>query len=343
MDPRTAIVAIQLQLGDIAEILEDLQDTQKPADNERASLKTIQQDLVQQLATLEGQVLVIKLLKAEFGQRAAYKKLLEEERQAVKDHQFALSLEEMSTNDTNHTSHTDHKAHFNAADTVDDDPQWEMAKDLYKSAFKGDNIHPRLEEEPVPCLATDGAKLHEVCTSAAEPANTEVLGSKTFTKCNACMEIVAVKNTLRLQCQHTYCRACLVDLFTNTISDTTLFPPRCCRVPIPLSTCRTMLSKEYIKEFDLKVEELATPNPTYCANADCSEFIQTKYIVSDVAKCVFCKDKTCAQCKQRSHKGLCPSDPHVQLLMDVAKRSKWQQCTKCNKMEELTQGCFHMT
>jgi hypothetical protein len=137
MDPRTAIVAIQLQLGDIAEILEDLQDTQKPADNERASLKTIQQDLVQQLATLEGQVLVIKLLKAEFGQRAAYKKLLEEERQAVKDHQFALSLEEMSTNDTNHTSHTDHKAHFNAADTVDDDPQWEMAKDLYKSAFKG--------------------------------------------------------------------------------------------------------------------------------------------------------------------------------------------------------------
>lgn len=74
------ILAIQLQLEDIAEILNDLQGTQKLADNDHASLETIQRGLVQQLATLEGQVLVIKLLEAEFDQRAAYKKLLDEER-----------------------------------------------------------------------------------------------------------------------------------------------------------------------------------------------------------------------------------------------------------------------
>jgi hypothetical protein len=29
--------------------------------------------------------------------------------------------------------------------------------------------------------------------------------------------------------------------------------------------------------------------------------------------------------------------------MDMARRSRWQQCTKCNNMVELEQGCFHMT
>jgi hypothetical protein len=29
-------------------------------------------------------------------------------------------------------------------------------------------------------------------------------------------------------------------------------------------------------------------------------------------------------------------------LMDLAKRSNWQQCTKCSNMVELTRGCFHM-
>ncbi|KAH6633709.1 hypothetical protein C7974DRAFT_309160 [Boeremia exigua] len=155
--------------------------------------------------------------------------------------------------------------------------------------------------------------------------------------------MVPKKNTLHLHCTHTYCRTCLLDLFTSSISTPTLFPPRCCKQTIPLETCRVMLPKELVKDFDLKVDELATPNPTYCANADCSKFIRPKDITGDIATCVFCKGKTCAQCKNKGHDGLCPSDPHVQLLMDAAKRSKWQQCTKCSNMVELAQGCFHMT
>lgn len=79
------------------------------------------------------------------------------------------------------------------------------------------------------------------------------------------MEVVPSTDTLHLQCSpepHAYCRTGLLDLFTCAISNPTLFPPRCRKTDIPLDICRIMLLRALIKEFDLKVEELATPNPT---------------------------------------------------------------------------------
>ncbi|PSN67710.1 hypothetical protein BS50DRAFT_457483, partial [Corynespora cassiicola Philippines] len=164
--------------------------------------------------------------------------------------------------------------------------------------------------------------------------------------CSACMEIVPTTNTLQLQYKpepHTYCRTCLTVLFENAITDTSLFPPKCCRLPIPLESCRALLSSSLLKEFDLKVEELASPNPTYCSNLECGQFIRLKDIRANVGKCRFCEETTCVSCKSAEHEGLlCPSDPHVQLLMDVAKRSKWQECSRCKNLVELVQGCYHM-
>ena len=343
MDPLTAKVAIQLQLADIADLLDSLySDDPTPQGDERASLETIQRDLTQQLSLLEGQVLVIKILKNEYSERVAFKKLLEEERQAVSDHQLAMRLAGIATGAANAAFDVDYEAQLREAKDTDQDEQWEMAKNLYAAAF---------EETPSQPAFADRAPLHGVRTApAGQPSiggtESKILDSHALVKCVSCMEIVSTRKTLRLQCNpepHTYCRSCLLDLFTSAITNTTLFPPRCCKVVIPLDTCRAMLPKELIKDFDLKVEELATPNPTYCANAGCSKFIQPKSIKDDVGICAFCKQTTCTQCKNQEHSGLCPSDPHVQLLMDAAKRSKWQQCTKCKNMVELAQGCFHMT
>ncbi|KAF3040566.1 hypothetical protein E8E11_000394 [Didymella keratinophila] len=344
MDPQTVKLAIQLQLEGIADLLDSLYDDGEPVQgDERASLHTIQQDLQQQLTLLEGQVLVINILKDEYNERVAFKKLLDDEKQAVSDHQLAMRLAGMSIGTADAAFSADYEAQLDQADEEDDDAQWEMAKELYASAFDGDKVRPALEGGPVQPITANRAPPHGIRIVAEAPKEKDVLGSKNLVMCNACMEIVSIKTTLRLQCDHTYCRTCLLDLFTSSIANPILFPPRCCKLPIPLDTCRVMLAKDLIKDFDLKVEELATPNPTYCANADCSKFIRSKDIKNDVGHCVFCKSTTCVQCKNQSHTGLCPSDPHVQLLKDVAKRSKWQQCTECNNMVELAQGCFHMT
>jgi len=340
MNPHTAKIAIQLQLADIADLLDSLYgDGESAQGDERASLQTIQHDLQQQLTLLEGQVLVINILKDKYDERVAFKKFLDDEKQAVSDHQLAMRLAGMSIGAADAAFSADYEAQLNQAND-DSETQWEMAKELYASAFDGDKVRPALEGGLVQPITANRAPLHRIRIVAEAPKEKDVLGSKDLIMCNACMEIVSTKTTLRLQCDHTYCRTCLLDLFTSSIANPTLFPPRCCKSPIPLDTCRVMLPKELIKDFNLKVEELATPNPTYCANADCSKFTRSKDIKNDVGHCVFCKSTTCVQCKNQSHTGLCPSDPHVQLLMDAAKRSKWQQCTKCNNMVELAQGCF---
>jgi hypothetical protein len=294
-------------------------------------------------------------VESEFNERIAFQKLLDEEAQAVNDHELALHLAGLSTSDSGHASRAEYKAQLAAASTCNDttqpetanhqyEPGVDLVRDLYKStlrtakrlyasAFGESTIQPASSE-------TDSAHCQDI---AFEPTDPESVGSENLAKCNVCMEVTSPENTLHLQCEHIYCHACLVTLYTSAVADATLFPPRCCKLPIPLDTCRMVLPKGLIKEFDLKVEELATPNPTYCANAHCAKFIRPGKIVSDVASCVFCKEKTCVRCKSQSHEGLCPSDPHVKLLIDVAKRSKWQKCSNCNNMVELSQGCFHMT
>ncbi|KZM25640.1 zinc ion binding [Ascochyta rabiei] len=354
MDPQTAKVAIQLQLADLADLLDSLyNDNEVPEGDERASIEMIQRDLTHQLSLLEGQVLVIKILKDEYNERVAFNKLLDDERQAVSDHQLAMSLAGIPVGPADAAFSANYEAQLREAEDNDQDEQWEMAKDLYASAFGAadeDSIQHAPEGGPIQPVVANRPLLRGVRTAPSKQTkgdtNSKILGSDAFTKCNACMEIVPSKNVLRLQCApelHSYCRTCLLDLFTSAIENPTLFPPRCCRVVIPLDTCRTMLPREMVKKFDLKVDELATPNPTYCANAGCSKFIRPKDITNGIGVCVFCKHKTCAQCKSQEHTGLCPSDPHVQLLMDAAKRSKWQQCTRCNNMVELAHGCFHMT
>jgi E3 ubiquitin-protein ligase RNF144 len=337
MDTATAKLAVELQLRDISDLLDGLYDENElPEGDERLSFQVTQRDLYQQLQILEGQTLVFKILREEHNNRVAFSRLLEEERRAAADHQLAMRLAGMTNSDPEVKQGADYEANLCEPSECDIDEQWDMAKELYATAFEKETA----DREPLNGIRT--VKAGEVKANS----KSKILGSKDLTKCCSCMEAVPSKATLTLACKpeaHTYCRACLVDLFTSAISNPTLFPPRCCRLPIPLDTCRATLPKELIKKFDLKVEELATPNPTHCSNPDCSEFISPKNIKAEVGNCVYCKDKTCARCKNAAHKGLCPSDPHVQLLMDFAKRSKWQQCTKCKNMVELIQGCFHMT
>ena len=337
MDPETAKVAVELQLADINDLFDGLYNEEDiPDGDSRTSFQIMQQDLKQQLQILEGQLLLLKILREEHENRLAFSRLLEQEKQAVADHQLAIRIAGHTVSESDVKQSSDYEASLRRVPESCTDEQWDMARELYAAAFE------RLPGDRAPPNAIQTVEASDVKSST----KAMILGSETLTKCCACMEVVSSNNTIALECKpeaHTYCRVCLIDLFASAIDNTSLFPPRCCRLPVPLETCRVMLPKELVKSFDLKVEELATPNPTYCSNAECSKFIRSKEMKADVGSCVFCKHKTCLRCKGAEHNGLCPSDPHVQLLMDVARRSRWQQCTKCNNMVELEQGCFHMT
>ncbi|KAG7286790.1 hypothetical protein NEMBOFW57_009106 [Staphylotrichum longicolle] len=134
-----------------------------------------------------------------------------------------------------------------------------------------------------------------------------------------------------------------IDLFQASLSDESLFPPRCCGQPIPLDSCRAHLPAKLAGEFLAKKTEMETPNRTYCHQATCSAFISQQFIDGEVGTCVRCSKTTCVLCKRASHEGDCPHDPAAQELLRVAAENGWQRCYSCRRLVELDHGCNHMS
>lgn len=170
------------------------------------------------------------------------------------------------------------------------------------------------------------------------------------TKCASCFEWYSIFEVLKLSCKrkddtefHAYCKACLEGLFDASISDSSLFPPRCCANIIPLFLCKPFIRPETAQRYIEKKEELDTPDPIYCSNPDCAKWIRPTHIQAGIATCQKCEQKTCTTCKTKQHQGLCPEDTGVKKLLGFAEQKKWKTCPKCKNMVELSRGCYHIT
>ncbi|KAK4226406.1 hypothetical protein QBC38DRAFT_230656 [Podospora fimiseda] len=146
-------------------------------------------------------------------------------------------------------------------------------------------------------------------------------------------------------CNHGYCQDCLESLFRASITDETLFPPRCCGQPIPLDTSQALLPRSLVQEFTEKRVEFETPNRIYCFQPTCSAFIPPNRIEQTVAACPKCFCRTCTICKGVAHPASveCPDDPSVQQMNELADQMGWQKCRQCGRVIELNTGCNHIT
>lgn len=164
-------------------------------------------------------------------------------------------------------------------------------------------------------------------------------------RCVACGDEKEFFEVARVPCKnrHEYCRDCLAQLFQLSMTDETLFPPRCCSEPIPLDQVRFFLPSQLAKDFEAKEPELSTKNRTYCHDQACSTFVPAHAIDNDIATCPKCRRTTCTMCKQPSHMGDCPQDTALQQFIDTANANQYQRCYQCNRFVELDHGCNHMT
>ncbi|TAQ85458.1 hypothetical protein B7494_g6206 [Chlorociboria aeruginascens] len=112
-------------------------------------------------------------------------------------------------------------------------------------------------------------------------------------RCEACREEKPFFDLARVPCRHEYCRDCLGELFHASMTDESLFPPRCCGQPITVARVRIFLKSKLVQEFEKKKIELETPNRTYCWVSTCSAFIHTMSIDGDVGACQDCGERTC--------------------------------------------------
>ncbi|KAI1138651.1 hypothetical protein F5Y05DRAFT_413273 [Hypoxylon sp. FL0543] len=161
--------------------------------------------------------------------------------------------------------------------------------------------------------------------------------------CEACRDEKHFAELARAPCQHEYCGKCLTQIFQNATNDESLFPPRCCKQPIPLNQSLAFLAAGVVQEFRQKALEYSTPRRTYCHSNRCNVFILPTNYANDIATCNKCGSRTCMLCKGASHIGDCPNDERLQQVLQLAQEQHWQRCQNCWALVELIVGCNHMT
>lgn len=164
-----------------------------------------------------------------------------------------------------------------------------------------------------------------------------------LTRCVACTDEFRPENIIKAACQHRYCRDCLENLFRSSMKDETLYPPRCCKKPIPVENASEILPRELSREFINRREEFETKDKTYCHRPQCSAFIRPYTINGNLARCPRCREATCVECKNKWHFGNCPRDEGVQQLLATAETNNWKRCPECKRVIELAHGCYHIT
>jgi hypothetical protein len=202
---------------------------------------------------------------------------------------------------------------------------------MYLSEEKGIELFGQYEEQ------------HEVGESSTSQTRSDIARKPVNRQCTACGDMKKYFDVISGPCRHEYCRDCLRELFELSFTDESLFPPRCCRRPIPVSSVEIFLTKIIKQRFEERTIECSTPNRTYCSSSRCSRFIRADEIEGDTATCTSCGTTTCTVCKAAGHVGECPHDTALHAVVDLANTENWQRCYSCRSIVQLEVGCNHIT
>ncbi|KAK3207237.1 hypothetical protein GRF29_103g279961 [Pseudopithomyces chartarum] len=283
LDPVSAKLAIQLQLDDVCDILRE----SEVGSDEYAAFEAMQISFQEIAQVLEGQCIALSMLRREHDARLEFEKLVQEERQAVDDHNEALRLDGLEStalgtspgdlgNPIDTSTGAEEKSDSIFQKGYLDTEELIGPLQNYPSIFDSDNngygnpswVTGRVSAAPfIPRAGPSKGK---------GKAKADAIGDRSsHGVCSACMEQHPRFDLLELACKrkdettsHAYCRTCLNDLFESSLTDTTLFPPRCCRVSIRLSACMHLLPAKLIQRCEEKEVELATANPVCRCGAE---------------------------------------------------------------------------
>ncbi|RYP17646.1 hypothetical protein DL767_009972 [Monosporascus sp. MG133] len=278
----------------------------------------------------------------------ALARLRDDERRAQSDHDFSIALS------NGQVVPADAQPHDVPQALGDEDDFLDKLSCIYVTGIGDEDIDSGDDEQ----TATTGQKQQPESSAWAAsrrpppPARSRPRQQQKR-NCEACGERKHFAELARAPCRHEYCRGCLSRLFEGATVDETLFPPRCCRQPIPLHQNLVFLDADVAQRFRRKAVEFSTPNRTYCHNGRCRAFgPPARYVRDDgdeggtavAACCGECGARTCTECKAAAHGGGdCPNDVQLQQVIQLAREQGWQRCQNCWGMVELNMGCNHMT
>ena len=327
-DEATATLILQLQNEDIEELLNARKGKGRDGELSDAHLAvaTYQQELQTVSTILADRCMSRSLTRAVISDAALLNESLAEENTAASDRVLAHSLAGVNTLSTapRLTASANH---------LDDGFVARLAELYVSGGNSGDGSLESMNH-------TDGPAAAESSAWAASRIKTSTTASR---HCTACNSAKPLSNVCQTPCGHFYCQECIQTLFELSATDETLFPPRCCRQVISLSSVKIFLSTAAVRDFEKKSIEFATSDRTYCSWQTCSSFIPPINISGERATCEECGTHTCTICKTNTHDGDCPQDVATQQVLETAREQGWQRCYNCRRLVELDVGCNHIT
>lgn len=327
LDDATATLILQLQSEDIEELLSAKKGKGRDGDvsDPDLALAAYQQELQEMKTILADRSMGRSLTRAVITDAALLNESLMEESAAARDRTLAHSLAGLKASSATPQQTT-------PASHLDDEFLARLTA-LYVSGCE--NEGDALEDT----VQSDGPAAAE---SSAWAASRNNASNTTSGHCTACDSTKPLFDVCQAPCGHSYCQECIQTLFELSITDETLFPPRCCRERIPLQSVKIYLSPLVVQIFEEKSIEFETSDRTYCSQLACSSFIAPANITGEQATCKECGTHTCTICKNSAHNGDCPQDIATQQVLEAAREHGWQRCFNCRRLVELDIGCNHI-
>ncbi|KAK0260608.1 hypothetical protein B0A54_15074 [Friedmanniomyces endolithicus] len=343
MDPLTLSTIIQLQLEDSEQLTATGAGEGKGKQREgtlsdaQLALQMYTEDLVSTNAVLRDRRMAQSIAMAVIRDGHAIRRSHLQDDQIARDHGLARNLQ-LDVPAPQNIDPTTKEALSGESDPWNDPEMLEKVKAIYM-------CDPASSSSSPPALVDDTDSDGTVAESSAWAARRKGDDKPKVGHCVSCGDDMEFYDVARVPCDHEYCRQCLAQLFDLSMTDETLFPPRCCKNEIPLARVRFFLPTDLAKRFEATYTELSTKDRVYCHHVRCNSFIPATAVdaSNDVATCAHCARTTCAICKGSSHTGDCPNDTALQQLVDIANTEQWQRCLDCKRFVELEQGCNHMT
>ncbi|KAK5109351.1 hypothetical protein LTR62_007120 [Meristemomyces frigidus] len=256
MDPLTLSTIVELQLQDSQQLVANAKGKEREGtmSDGALALQMYIEDLTTMSAVLDDRRIAQSVTTAVLLDSRFLRREYELQDQAARDHQLARSMQDDGAAVPAHAS-TKPSSGGEQDIWMDDEFLAKMA-----AMYVGPSTPPALVYDS----DSDG--------TVAESSHWAAVRGKNETPkkghCIACGDDMDFIDVARVPCNHEYCRPCLAQLFELSMTDESLFPPRCDSLEIPVARVRFWLPDDLLKRYEAAYSELivaAVRNSAMCA------------------------------------------------------------------------------
>ncbi|KAK3700515.1 hypothetical protein LTR37_015916 [Vermiconidia calcicola] len=234
VDTLTMSTIVQMQIKESEELTSNVKGKQREGTmtDAQMALQMYMEDLRSCDATLKDRKMAQSIAVAVLQDGALIHEAYIHEQQVARDRELAASLS------ANYVPIIDSERPQKMQKRDKIDP-WSDPEMLAKVAA----IYMQQPDQqlPSPILPDSDSDAGTIAESSTRPASHKTNDKPARRICVACGDEKDFFEVARVPCNHEYCRPCLESLFTLSMKDETLFPPRCDGIN-PTFTCQILLA-----------------------------------------------------------------------------------------------------